>query len=325
MKRCRDLFFTLFTPLCVQLLCSILVLTGPSANAETFSGTCGREGDNLSWTLDENGTLTIAGKGDMADFPENSTRPWPVASVTSLVLTDGVASIGDFAFFGCRRLENVSLPETLRSIGTRAFFYCSRLRSVELPDCVTELGENPFAHCSALENVVVGPGNPSLTIHDDALLSLADARMIWYPNCSAHTEFKVPEGICALDDYAFSFCRSLRTVELPDTLVSIGARAFDGCASLRALTLPAGLREIGNQAFAGCSGLRSLTIPEGVSVLGPYTFARCSGLDSVAVPDSVKEISETAFYRCFNLKLVVGEGSTAERICIERGLPYILA
>ena len=41
--------------------------------------------------------------------------------------------------------------------------------------------------------------------------------------------------------------------------------------------------------------------------------------------DSVKEISETAFYRCFNLKLVVGEGSTAERICIERGLPYILA
>ena len=325
MKRCRDLFFALCMPLCVLLLCSVLMFPGPSARAETSSGTCGREGDNLSWTLDENGVPTIAGEGDMADFPENSTRPWPVASVTSLILSDGVASIGDFAFFGCRRLESVSLPETLRFIGTRAFFYCSRLQSIELPDSVTELGENPFAHCSALEHVAVGPGNPALAIHDGALLSPADARMIWYPNHSTRTEFKVPEGICALDGYAFSFCRSLRMVELPDTLMSIGARAFDGCASLRALTLPAELSEIGGQAFAGCSGLPSLIIPEGVSVLGPYTFAHCSGLDSIIVPDSVKEISETAFYRCFNLKLVVGEDSTAERICIERGLPYILA
>ena len=325
MKRCRDLLFSLRISLCILLLSSLLVSSVPAVRAETLSGTCGRKGSNLSWTLDENGVLTIAGKGEMMDFPENSTRPWPVASVTSLVLTEGVTSIGDFAFFGCRRLESISLPETLQLIGTRAFFFCSRLQSIELPDNVTTLGKNPFAHCSALEHVSVGPGNSALAVRDGALLSLADARVIWYPNGSAYTEFTVPDGILALDDYAFAFCRSLHTLELPDTLVSVGARAFDGCASLCAISLPAGLKEIGNQAFADCSGLSSFTIPEGVTALGPYTFARCSGLGSVIVPDSVTVISETAFYRCFSLELIVGKGSAAERFCLENGFPCTLA
>ena len=323
-KRCQALF-SIRATLCLLLLFSLLLSCAPVVQAETLSGTCGKEGRNLNWTLDEYGVLTISGEGDMADFPENSTRPWPTASVRSLVLTEGVTSIGNFAFFGCRHMESVSFPETLQSIGTRAFFYCSRLRSVELPDGLTALGENPFAHCSVLEYISVGSGNSVLSVCDGALLSFSDARMIWCPNGSALTDFAVPEGIRTIDDYAFAFCRSLYMVELPESLVSIGARAFDGCSALCALKLPASLREIGNQAFADCTGLRSLTIPEGVAALGPYTFARCSGLSSVIVPDSVTAISETAFYRCFSLELTVGSGSVAERFCLAHDLPHVSA
>ncbi len=322
MKCCRNLLFR--RSLCMLLFFSVLLFLAPDVRAAALSGTCGREGDNLSWIMDENGVLTITGKGEMMDFRENSTRPWPVALVSSLVLTEGVTSIGDFAFFGCRRLESVSFPETLNFIGTRAFFFCSHLRSIELPDSVTALGSNPFAHCTALEYIAVSSGNPVFTVTNGALLSLSDARMIWYPNGSVNTEFVIPDGIRIIDDYAFSFCRSLHSVELPDTLVSIGARAFDGCASLETVILPTGLEEIGNQAFSNCSGLSALTIPEGVTALGQYTFARCSKLSSVVISDSVTAIDATAFYCCFSLQFFVGKGSAAEHFCLENGLLYDL-
>ncbi len=83
------------------------------------SGTCGGEGDgsNLTWTLDDEGTLRIDGKGKMKDYYDDhncvSLSPWLnlCSSIKSLVIGNGVTSICDAAFYGCNRLTSVTIPK----------------------------------------------------------------------------------------------------------------------------------------------------------------------------------------------------------------------
>lgn len=111
----------------------VIFLCGTAASADT-AGTCG---ENLSWTLDEAGILTISGTGDMADNPV-----WPVSEIRRAVIEDGVTSIGSYAFYGCGNLEYVRIPATVTFIGDRAFFNCSRLTDIMVFGADTEIGSD---------------------------------------------------------------------------------------------------------------------------------------------------------------------------------------
>ena len=98
-------------------------------NSFSTSGTCGAQGDNLTWTLDDAGTLTISGTGAMADYDLENSPPWECAVVT-VVIEDGVTSIGDYAFFACSALADVAIPASVESVETNAFRYCESLQDV---------------------------------------------------------------------------------------------------------------------------------------------------------------------------------------------------
>ena len=84
------------------------------------SGTCGANGDNLTWTLDSAGTLTISGEGEMAAYWYNNNfkAPWTEfqSQVISVILEDGVTSIGTDAFAVCPKLTSIVIPRTLTAI-----------------------------------------------------------------------------------------------------------------------------------------------------------------------------------------------------------------
>ena len=118
------------------------------------SGTCG---DNLTWTL-SNGTLTISGTGAMEDYYYgSSSAPWYDyhSSIRSVIISDGVTSIGSSAFYGCSSLTSVTIPNSVTSIGGSAFAYCSSLTSVTIPNGVTSIWSYAFSDCTSLTSVTI--------------------------------------------------------------------------------------------------------------------------------------------------------------------------
>ena len=115
------------------------------------SGTCGQ---NLTWTLDENGLLTIRGKGRMYDYEDRG--PWYneniEADVEKVVISSGVTSIGNNAF-ASGSIESVEIPQTVTSIGEYAFYDNYWLFTVSIPKGVTLIGEGAFCDCDNLITV----------------------------------------------------------------------------------------------------------------------------------------------------------------------------
>jgi hypothetical protein len=103
-------------------------------------GTCGKDDLNVIWALNgtsPNYTLTISGTGAMKDYGAPDAQPWKDyrSSIASVVIEDGVTSIGNMAFEGCNNanLTSVTIPASVTSIGDFAFGYCTYLASVTIP------------------------------------------------------------------------------------------------------------------------------------------------------------------------------------------------
>ena len=95
------------------------ITTVSTEDEAATSGTCG---ENLTWTLDDAGTLTISGTGEMTDWSEGDA-PWYKnrTKITTVVIGSGVTSVGSYAFYGCTNLTDVTIPEGVESIGQNAF------------------------------------------------------------------------------------------------------------------------------------------------------------------------------------------------------------
>ena len=118
-------------------------------NAEIASGTCGKNGDNITWVLDDNGTLTLSGSGEMENYESfYEYAPWhynnPIIKVS---ISDGITRIGNYAFYDCYDLASVTIPNSVTSIGYKAFSGCSALTSVTIPNSVTSIVNNAFSGC----------------------------------------------------------------------------------------------------------------------------------------------------------------------------------
>ena len=112
----------------------------------------GECGDNVNYTLDKNGVLTISGNGSMWNFYWESTTdtfctPWEDerGTIVHIEIQDGVTSIGRYAFFECTELRGVNIPNSVTYIGRYAFSYCVKLKTVHIPDSVTYIGWYAFS------------------------------------------------------------------------------------------------------------------------------------------------------------------------------------
>ena len=179
-----------------------------------------------------------------------------------------VAAVGDYAFYDCTKIAEISLPEGIESIGEHSFQDCTALVRVELPGNVSRIGYYAFTGCTALESVAL-PRKVT-----------AVGNYVFF-GCTALRNVDWPPGLEKIGNSAFSHCAALETVRLPPQLLRVGEYAFAGCANLREVGLPAGLEEIGKNAFSDCTALESFELPAGVRVRKDG-FAR-SGLRRIVV------------------------------------------
>ena len=264
------------------------------------SGNCGANGSNVTWKLTSDGTLTISGTGKMADYEWNGA-PWARAcsEITSIVIEDGVTSIGDYAFPFCTSLTSVTIPDTVTVIGHGAFRDCTSLTSVTIPNSVTSIGIYAFFNCSSLTSVTI-------------LGSVNSIGILAFGDCEALTSVTFSGDINNIGDYMFASCTSLTSVIIPDSVTSIGGGAFQSCTSLTSVTIPDTVTVIGHGAFRGCSRLGGVTIPDSVTSIGDWAFEGCTSLTSVTIPDTVTVIGHGAFRDCTSLTSVTIPGGVTD-------------
>ncbi len=272
--------------------CGITVLaddpeeSGPEIVA---SGFCGDEGngENLSWTLDSNGLLTISGTGKMKNY---DYAPWWDNSdkIKKIVITEGVTSIGKYAFTYCTSLSSIAIPNSVTSIGNSAFVGCTSLTSVTIPNSVTSISDSAFSGCTSLTSI-------------DIPNSVTSIGKYAFEGCSSLTSVTIPNSVTSIGYNAFRGCTSLTSITIPNSVTSIGDKAFLNCTLLSSITIPNSVTSISDSAFSKCTSLTSIDIPNSVTSIGKYAFEGCSSLTSVTIPNSVTSIGYNSFSGCGQL------------------------
>lgn len=314
MKKIRfaALLFLLAALLCISVCASGVQVVD--------SGTWG----NINWTLYDDGELQISGSGDMPYAANRDSVPWAKykKKIRRAAITQGVTSVGRYAFYGCSTLTSVTIPEGVTEIGGSAFEDCSSLTNVTIPEGVTEIGGYAFFGCSSLSSVTI-PEKVSL-IEDHMFYGCSSLISVTIPEnvseigrfgfygCSSLISVDIPESMTEISDYGFSECSSLTSVTIPESVTKIGYSVFEGCSSLTNVTVPDSIVEIDSSTFSHCSSLTSVTIPESVMEIGGYAFSGCSSLTDVTIPESVTEIGGYAFSGCSSLTSVTIPESMTE-------------
>ena len=262
------------------------------------SGTCG---DNLTWSyVESTHTLTISGTGVMTNYSSDYV-PWKdyKSAITSVVLPDGLTSIGKWVFFLCTALTSIDIPASVTTI-EQAAFNNSHLQTVH------------FADGSQLTN-----------INASAFLS-----------CTSLTSISIPAGVTSIGAQAFYGCTSLSSIDIPASVTSIGQKFIRYCSNLTSISvdanntvydsrdncnaiiqtstnkilygcsntvIPSGVTSIGTEAFSNYSNLTTIEIPNTVTQILSYAFSSCTGMTSIDIPISVTSIADNAFKSCTGL------------------------
>lgn len=280
--------------LAISMIFSLMPVSAVTAFAESEnngtvttvdSGFCGADegGENLKWTLDNNGVLTISGSGAMKDYPrdENQRPDWYLNhkdSIRSVVLDNRITHIGNYAFDKCTNIESVrytrytgnagvALPESVTTIGVHAFSDTGVTGTLKLPEHLTEIDSSAFYHCRKLNG-----------------------------------ELKLPDTVKEIGGFAFHSCGFTGKLELPASLENIGNDAFEFCSGLTGkLTFPSKMNEIDFSIFHG-TGITEVVIPSSIKTVRNFAFDSCMNLKKVYLPTEMPTIYNQAFINCSDVK-----------------------
>ena len=190
----------------------------------------GKLGDNITYTLDSEGNLTISGTGETYNY--NYEAPSPLKQderIKSVIIKGDVTSIGDDAFYGCTSLESIKIPDSVTSIGRGAFMDCANLSSVIIPDSVTNIGSGAFFRTKWFNDET-----------NKTPLFVINGILIDGTKCSG--DVVIPESVTSIGNLAFDKCKSIESI----TVLNPKCEIYD-----QADTIYNAYDENGNQTYNG--------------------------------------------------------------------------
>lgn len=210
-----------------------------------------------------------------------------------------VKEIEKSAFYNCKQLTSINLPNTITTIGNSAFEYCYKLASIVIPNSVTKIEDYTFLHCEELASVTL----PA------ALTEIGDNA---FKRCYKLSSITIPDNVTTIGKYAFDECKALTKIVIPANVSTINDSPFIRCTSLRSIIVSeenktfdsrnncnAIINTSTNTLVIGCNGS---TVPSSVEYIGGYAF-HGTELTSITLPN-VRHIYTTAFAGCKKLKTV---------------------
>ena len=238
--------------------------------------------------------------------------------------------------------NGIKYPVT--SIRHHAFYECKRLTEVTIPNSITTIEGKPFENCTGLQKVIWNARN---------VQDFQDVFLQPFSECDRLTDFVFGEEVEHIPNYVCYQLTSLKKLVIGNSVTTIGKFAFTGCTGLTEVTIPNSVTTIGDEAFDGCTGLQkviwtarnaqdcqdsshpfsgcnqltdfvfgeevkhipaylcyyfrllnTIVIPNSVTSIGTNAFSFCIGLTEVTIPNSVTTIGDEAFNSCNGLKTV---------------------
>ena len=247
-------------------------------------------------------------------------RAFAGVGLSDITLPEGLIEIGTSAFSWCENLKNIVLPNSVRTMNMYAFNHCTSLSSVTLSDKLTELKTNAFGSCPNLREIHIGKEinvieadafadctsimafyvddeNPFFTQEGGVLYTKDMSVLKIFPLALYIKEFRVPEGVKTIGEYAFRDNKNIKNIVLTESTTKIETSAFNRSA-IRNINLPSNLTEIRMWAFANCKNLESIILPDGIEELSSHVFSGCENLEYLKIPSSVKKIEDYALADC---------------------------
>ena len=278
------------------------------------------------------------------------------SGLTSIIIPDSVTSMGAYAFSSCEGLTTVTISKSLTYIEVEAFEFCKKLTSVIIPNSVAEIKDGSFSHCygltgsliipnsvsfiapnafsgcSGFEQIIVESGNKIYDSRDNcnAIIETGTNKLIL--GCKSTV---IPNSVTIINDYAFSGCAQLTSVNIPNSVTSIGSGAFKGCVNLTSINIPSSVVSLGSNITDGnpfyntgwynrqpegiiyldncCLGWKGkapigeLKIKNGTRLIAACAFLGCEELTSVFIPSSMRFIGIGAFFDCYKLASAIIE------------------
>ncbi len=243
--------------------------TPVSATAPDASGTCGA---NATWEYyHSTGLLTVSGSGNMYNYDNASNKaPWSAyrSSIKTVEISNGITSVGSFAFRECSVMTAVSLPGSLLRIERNAFSY-SGLTSITIPSGVTYFGNLAFGYCASLSSIVYNAVSAS-DAESSGVFMLSSSQSVKPP-----VSVQFGNSVQRIPGNLFYFMSpqnalNITSVSIGASVKTIGEYAFYNCNTITSLSLPEGLIDIRSYAINNCTGITSITIPESVTTLHDY-------------------------------------------------------
>ena len=213
---------------------------------------------------------------------------------------EGTRIICDWAFYGCRSLSEIVISSSVTSIGDRAFYGCFSLKYISIPKSVICLNGNPFAGWTGKLECL----SPNFVYEDDVLFNKDKSRIISFRNQNIKS-YVIPSSVTSIGDSAFDTYHSLSEIVIPSSVTSIGDSAFAGCRYLSEIVIPSSVTSIGKSAFFRCHSLSEIVIPSSVTCIGDHAFWFCDSLSEIVIPPSVTCIGKGAFSSCDSLSEIV--------------------
>ena len=227
--------------------------------------------------------------------------------LTSITIPNSVTSIGEWAFSNCSGLTSITIPASVTSISDFAFHACNGITSITIPASVTSIGDRVFNNCSGLTSIIVEAGNSVYDSRDNCNAIIETTSKTLIRGCKNTI---IPNSVTSIGRSAFDSCFDMTSIVIPNSVTSIGSDAFYWCNGLTSITIPNSVTSI-QGAFGGCYGLTSIIVEAGNSVydsrencnaiIEKATNTLIAGCQNTTIPNSVTSIGQSAFFECFRL------------------------
>ena len=287
------------------------------------TGICGVD---VAWALEDTGTLTIYGRGEMFDYAYQSGPFYDLRdSITSVVVENGVNGIGAYSFCECAKIQKIALPESVTSIGDAAFADCFELTDINIPTAVTRVEKWVFQRCSKLKEIAL-PAN---------LEFIGYAAFI---ECNQIKSITIPHSVTAVEAHAFDDWDSSQVIFVEGydrkpstwenswksgsamvvwdgenaTVADISAsgtcgRGVEWTLDTSGLLTIYGSGDMSDYEYQSGpfydlrNSITSVVVEDGVNSIGAYSLCECAQIQKISLPESVTSIDDAAFADCFEL------------------------